>query len=242
MFTLLRLRAVARAGREVARGELVRATVRVTPEAVRRGAIAGRFPFPRSDGSLLVPWYCPGERAVLRAETVHLGQTLRKRLRNKGWVTSVDEAFDDVVRHCADRPDTWITPAMQETYRELHRGGLAHSVEVWSPDGRLVGGTFGVQAGGFISAESLFHTEDHTSKVALIDLAIRMREAGGVGVDCQYITPHTKALGTQVVSRAEFLRLLGEARDIPAELRTDRLSAARLSQAEYSEVMELQAG
>ena len=84
MFGLRGLRAAVRAVREVGRGELVRLTVRVTPDAVRRGALAGHFPFPRSDGSLLVPWYAPRERAVLRAETVHLGQTLRKRLRNKG--------------------------------------------------------------------------------------------------------------------------------------------------------------
>lgn len=242
MVELRRLRAVARLAREAGRGELVRVTVRVTPEAIRRGAIAGRFPFPRSGHSLLVPWYCPRERAVLRAETVHLGQTLRKRLRNKGWVTSVDEAFDEVVGHCADRPDTWITDAMRATYRELHRQGLAHSVEVWSPDGRLIGGTFGVLTGGLISAESLFHTEDHTSKVALVDLASRMRAAGGLGIDCQYITPHTKALGTQVVDRPEYLRLLAQARHLAVELRTDRLPAARLCDPASTDALELQAG
>jgi leucyl/phenylalanyl-tRNA--protein transferase len=242
MVLVRRLRAVARVAGEVGRGELVRVTVRVTPEAVRSGALAGRFPFPRSHDSMLVPWYCPGERAVLRAETVHLGQTLRKRLRNKGWVTSVDEAFDEVVRHCADRPSTWITDDLKAAYSELHRRGLAHSVEVWSSDGRLIGGTFGVQTGGLVSAESLFHTEDHTSKVALVDLASRLRAAGGLGIDCQYITPHTKALGTQVLDRTEFLRLLAQARDLPVQLRTDRLPASRLGDPTSTDALEREAG
>jgi leucyl/phenylalanyl-tRNA--protein transferase len=242
MSDLLRLRAVARAIREVGRGELVRVTKRVTPEAVRRGADAGRFPFPRSEDSLLVGWYSPSQRALLRAETVHLGRTLQRRLRSKSWVTSADEAFDEVVRQCADRPDTWITDAMKETFGELHRRGHAHSVEVWSPDGRLIGGTFGVQTGGFFGADSLFHTEDHTSKVALVDLASRVRAAGGLGVDCEYITPHTKALGAQVVDRAVFLRMLDEARDIPAKLPTERLPAARLVDPSSPDALDLEAG
>ena len=165
---------------------------------------------------------------MLRAETVHLGRTLQRRLRSKGWVTSADEAFDEVVRQCADRPDTWITAGMAETFGELHRRGHAHSVEVWSPDGRLIGGTFGVQTGGLFGADSLFHTEDHASKVALVDLASRVRAAGGTGVDCEYITPHTKALGTQVLDRKVFMDLLEQARAIPARLPSERLPAARL--------------
>ncbi|WP_239520263.1 leucyl/phenylalanyl-tRNA--protein transferase [Blastococcus saxobsidens] len=219
---------MARTLREVARGDLVRVTTGVGPQALLRGAAAGRFPFPRSEDSRLIPWYCPRERAVLTAGTVHLGRTLERRLKSKGWATSADEAFDEVVGHCADRPDTWITGDMRVTYAELHRRGLAHSIEVWSPDGRLIGGTFGVQTGGLFSAESLFHTEDHASKVALVDLADRVRSGGGVGIDCQYITPHTKALGTQVVDRATFLQLLGRARGLPARLPTERLPAARL--------------
>jgi Leu/Phe-tRNA-protein transferase len=66
-----------------------------------------------------------------------------------------------------------------------------------------------------------------------------MRAAGGLGIDCQYITPHTRALGTQVVDRAEFLRLLAQARDLVVELRGDRLPAARLGDPACTDALEL---
>ncbi|MGY1716806.1 leucyl/phenylalanyl-tRNA--protein transferase [Geodermatophilus sp. SYSU D01106] len=220
---------VGRAIRQIAVGELARITIGVSPDEVRRRADAGHFPFPRSQRLPLVPWHSPRQRALLDAGSVHLGRTLRRRLLQRGWVTSLDEAFEEVMRHCADREWTWITSPMREALRELHRRGEAHSLEVWDADGRLIGGTFGVQTGGLVSADSLFHTVDHASKVALVDLASRVRKAGGVGVDCQYITAHTRALGAQVISRTDFLRLLADAREIQADLQTERLPAARLA-------------
>lgn len=211
------------------RGELVRVTVGCTADALVAGSAAGRFPSPRSSGARLVPWFAPRTRAVLRAEEIHLGQTVRRHLRrNPDWTTSLDEAFHRVVEHCADRASTWITPGMRESFAELHRRGLAHSLEVWNGRGELVGGTFGLQTGGLMSADSMFHTENHASKIALADLAGRVRAAGGVGIDCQYLTPHTEALGARTIDRAAFGRLLREARTLRVVLPGERLPAARL--------------
>jgi leucyl/phenylalanyl-tRNA--protein transferase len=165
---------------------------------------------------------------VLRAENVHLGATLRRRLRREGWETTVDEAFAEVVRCCADRTYVWITPALQETYGELHRRGRAYSLEVWSPDGRLIAGTFGIRTGRIFSVESLFHTEDHASKAAMVDLVSRVRAAGGVGVDCQYPAQHFSALGAELIDRKAFRRLLTAGLDAAPHLATKRLPVARL--------------
>jgi leucyl/phenylalanyl-tRNA--protein transferase len=216
--------------RAVRQGGLVRLSTRITPRGIVRGAAAGRFPYPRTDGSRLVPWYVPHERAVLRAENVHLGDTLRRRLRRQGWETSVDEAFHDVVRGCADRETTWISPHLQQVYGELHRQGHAHSVEVWNADGRLVAGVFGVQAGGMFAIDSMFHVEDHASKAAAVDLAHRVRDAGGVGVDCQLPTRHFLALGAEVLDRRTFLGLLRSGQGTAPRLATERLPAARLAE------------
>lgn len=222
------------------RGRLVRITAGATPDEWLRGLAVGRFPFPRSNGSRFVPWYVPRERALLRAENVHLGRTLQRRLRREGWITSVDEAFEEVVGHCADRQTSWITPAAQEIYAELHRRGHAYSLEVWSPDGRLVAGTFGAHLGGLFSADSMFHTEDHASKVALVDAASRVRSAGGLGLDCQYPKPHTSALGAEIVGRAAFRRLLADARTVTACLPTGRLPAARLIDPSSPDALDLE--
>lgn len=222
--------------------ELVGVTFGWSADSIVRGLAAGRFPIPRSNGSPLTPWYAPRHRAVLRAEQVHLGQTLRRRLRSKGWVTSVDVAFDDVLERCADRPRTWLTPAFQETLRELHRRGIAHSLEVWNPAGKLVGGTFGTQTGGLMTADSLFHSEDHAAKVALVDLASRVRAGGGVAIDCQYLRPHTEALGATTIDRAAFQRLLFRARAIRVVLPSDRRSAARLIDPGSPDALDLPGG
>lgn len=210
------------------RGLPVRVTARVTPNQILRGAAAGRFPYPKSGDFLLVPWFVPTERMVLRAERGHVGKSLRWRLRREEWTTSVNQAFEEVVRRCADRPSTWMTPPIQETYRQLHRRGHAYSLDVWAADGRLIGGTFGVQTGGMFSVESLFHDETDASKAALIDLASRVRTAGGVGLDCEYPTGYISALGAEVLDRSAFRQLLRAARGRVPDLATERLPVARL--------------
>lgn len=221
-------RTAAQAVRALRSRELVRVTVGYTPEAIVRGAAAGRFPVPRSTGARLTPWFAPRARAVLRAEQVHLGQTLRKRLRRGRWTTTLDAAFAEVVDRCGDRAQSWLTERYRAALLDLHGRGLAHSLEVWNPDGELVGGTFGIQTGGLMTADSLFHTEDHAAKVALVDLASRVRAGGGVGIDCQYLTPHTAALGARTLDRASFERLVRAARDLVVVLPADRRPAARL--------------
>jgi leucyl/phenylalanyl-tRNA--protein transferase len=215
--------------RAVRQGGLVRLSTRITPRGIVRGAAAGRFPYPRTDGSRLVPWYVPPQRLLLRAENVQLEKSLRRHLRREGWQISVDEAFDQVVSGCADRETTWLTPGVQRVYGELHRRGHAYSVEVWDTEGRLVAGSFGVQAGGIFGSDSMFHTVSHAAKAAAVDLAHRVRAAGGVGVDWQYPSQHGLALGAEVLDRRTFLRLLESAqRGAAPRLATERMPASRL--------------
>jgi leucyl/phenylalanyl-tRNA--protein transferase len=55
-----------------------------------------------------------------------------------------------VIAACAAPRDyadgTWITDTMRNAYCELHRRGIAHSVEV-RQDGELVGGLYGLAMG-----------------------------------------------------------------------------------------------
>ena len=56
------------------------------------------------------------------------------------------------------------------------RAGCAHSVEAWQ-DGTLVGGLYGVALGGAFFGESMFHRVTDASKVALVALVERLRDA-----------------------------------------------------------------
>ena len=149
---------------------------------------------------------------------------------------TVDRAFAAVIDACADRPGaggapgegTWITPPMRAAYRRLHELGHAHSLEVWEGD-RLVGGLYGIGVGGVFTGESMFHLATDASKVALVDLAARLAEAGGRLIDVQVVTPHLASLGARDLPRSEFLALLARVRDDPVHLATDRRPVARLA-------------
>jgi leucyl/phenylalanyl-tRNA---protein transferase len=200
-------------------------------DAYRRGI----FPWPHPGAPL--PWFSPDPRGVIPLDGVAVSRSLRARLRNSGWETTVDRAFAAVLAGCADRPGalreggTWITGPMRTAYQRLHDLGHAHSLEVWA-GGELVGGLYGVAVGGVFTGESMFHLASDASKVALVDLTARFGEAGGCLIDVQMVTPHLASLGARDLPRAEFLDLLARVRDDLVRLTTDRLPVARLSAAD----------
>ncbi len=174
---------------------------------------AGVFPWPGSAHEL-IPWCCPHQRGVLIFNQFTPGRTLLKTARKPGWSYTVDKAFPEVIAACAaaDRPGqegTWILPAVQEAYTLLHRAGSAHSVEVWR-DGELVGGLYGVDAGGFFNGESMFHRVDNASKLAVMFLREYLLARGQTWMDIQQVTPHMARLGAREVTRGTFLTQLAK--------------------------------
>jgi leucyl/phenylalanyl-tRNA--protein transferase len=170
-------------------------------EAYRRGI------FPWYSAGQPILWWSPDPRAVLLPGEFRVSRSLAKTLRNRGFETSVDRAFAEVVTRCADahlRPEgTWISPDMQSAYLELHRLGHAHSVETWL-DGRLVGGLYGVALGRVFFGESMFSAERDASKTALARLVDEAVARGVVLIDCQLTSLHLESLGARCVPRAEF--------------------------------------
>jgi leucyl/phenylalanyl-tRNA--protein transferase len=158
------------------------------------------------------------------------GRTLEKTARKPGWSFSIDRAFPEVIAACAAMPrpgqeGTWISPSLVEAYTALHRAGWAHSVEVWR-DGTLVGGLYGVDAGGFFGGESMFHHVDNASKLAICFLARHLRERGQAWMDIQQLTPHMQRLGARELTRATFLARLAD------ELQAGRVLFPQVSAAE----------
>jgi leucyl/phenylalanyl-tRNA--protein transferase len=143
---------------------------------------------------------------------IRVRRSLRKVLRNRPWRVSLDTAFEAVVAGCAaprkGQEGTWITRSMAEAYLELHQAGYAHSVEVWSAQGALLGGLYGVAIGGVFFGESMFTRVSDASKVALVWLARQLQHWGFGLIDCQMVTAHLERMGARSLPRTEFLRLL----------------------------------
>lgn len=174
--------------------------------AYRRGI----FPWPVND--YILPWCCPEKRAILEFKDLHIPRRLARLRRQAPFKFTIDQVFEEVIVQCAKverkgQPGTWITPKMIRAYCELHRKGYAHSVEVWEGN-TLVGGLYGVDAGGAFSGESMFCYRSNASKLALLHLIEHLEERGLDWIDIQMLTPHMQSLGAKEIKRSEFLKKL----------------------------------
>lgn len=196
-----------------ARGDVVAIGDDLSVRTLRDAYRHGIFPWPHEN--LPIPWFSPRRRTVIVFDELHVGRSLRKAERRSGFTYTIDRAFDDVIASCAGTPrgdeaGTWIGPEIIAAYRDLHRAGDAHSVEAWR-DEELVGGLYGVDAGGAFTGESMFHRAPDASKLALLFLIAHLRARGASWLDCQVMTPHMEALGAREIARSRFLDMLAEA-------------------------------
>ena len=165
-----------------------------------------------------VTWWCPDPRAIFDLDQIHISRSLARTLRKGGFRISFDQDFSAVIRACSLAPrdgnPTWITPEFITAYVDLHRAGHAHSIEVWMGDD-LVGGLYGVATGGFFAGESMFHKVSDASKIAVVEMARRLRADGFQLFDTQMVTPVTRSLGAFEISRTEYLERLSRAIQVP---------------------------
>ena len=177
-------------------------------EAYRRGI------FPWFSAGQPILWWSPDPRTVLYPGEFKIARSLAKTLRNRGFRTTVDQAFEQVMERCADpalRPEgTWISPQMHAAYRRLHELDYAHSFETWEGD-QLVGGLYGVALGRVFFGESMFSVARDASKVALHALVQASLAQNVRLIDCQVDSEHLRSLGARSVPRREFMRELAAA-------------------------------
>lgn len=162
-------------------------------------------------------WYCPLQRFVIFPKEIHISHSMRQLINQNRYMVSINKDFDGVIRGCAtaQNRDTeegaWLGPDIIKAYTELHRQGLAASVEVWEQqaDGhRLVGGLYGVNMGKAFMGESMFSLVPNASKLALIHLARLFESLGGLMIDCQLETPHLRSMGGRYIPYEEYLAIL----------------------------------
>ena len=180
----------------------------------------------------IFPWYSAGEpvlwwstdpRMVLFTEEFRVSHSLRKTLKRARRDSSIeircDTSFGSVMRACAaprlKHHGTWISPAVLSAYGELHRRGIAHSVETWAGEA-LVGGLYGVAIGKMFYGESMFARSTDASKIALAGLVHFLRAQGFPMIDCQQQTAHLASLGARAIGRDEFIERLTGLIDQPA--------------------------
>jgi len=176
---------------------------------------SGIFPWFNVDEPLL--WWSPDPRMVLFPKELRVSKSMRVVLKKGGFKITFNTAFEEVIQHCAqikrdDQDDTWITNDMTEAYVQLHKQGIATSVEVWQ-NKVLVGGLYGIdlKEKKVFCGESMFSLISNASKAAFITLVQELKTKEYKLIDCQMHTSHLESLGAREISRDDFLKHLKKA-------------------------------
>lgn len=200
---------------ESATQDLIAVGADLEPGTLLAAYRSGLFPMPLMRNSA-IGWFSPQDRAVLPLEGLRVTRSMRQSARR--YDVTVDRAFAAIVKGCAHpaRQGAWIDRQMTEAYGRLNTLDWAHSIEVWTRDGRLGGGMYGVAIGGLFCGESMFYRARDASKVALMALVDLLADGEPDRVlDVQWSTPHLGSLGVVEIGRVAYLERLEAALATP---------------------------
>ena len=194
-------------------GDVVALGADLEPDTLLHAYANGMFPMHVDSMRAELGWWSPVRRGIIPLDGLRVTRSMRQSARR--FTVTMDLSFEDVMRACGsmNRDGNWITENFVRAYARLHRMGHAHSVEVRTDGGTLVGGLYGVRIDRFFAGESMFHTATDASKVALMHLVDWLRTEGVTLLDTQWCTDHLASLGCIEIDRPEYLRLLALAID-----------------------------
>lgn len=173
---------------------------------------SGIFPWFNSGEPIL--WWAPSSRMVLFFENLIISKSMRNILNRNVFKITFNQEFKAVISNCRsikreEQNGTWISDEMIEAYCNLHKLGIAKSVEVWQNE-ELVGGLYGIDLGNVFCGESMFSKVSNASKVAFIALANQLKNDNYKVLDCQVYNEHLESLGCNEIDRKDFMKILNE--------------------------------
>ncbi len=159
-----------------------------------------------------IHWYSPQKRMVLEPQNMKVSKSLKKSIKNKGFVIKSNENFEEVIKSCANikrkhEDETWISDEFIQAYTNLFELGYAFSIECYLED-ELVGGLYGLMIGDVFCGESMFAKVSNASKVAFYHLCNQARKNDIKLIDCQVHNDHLESLGAKEISREEYFKIL----------------------------------
>jgi leucyl/phenylalanyl-tRNA--protein transferase len=184
----------------------------LTAETLVYAYASGVFPMAEETGEIF--WYSPDPRAIIPIQSYKPAKSLKPLINQKRFEIRIDTAFEQVMRNCAlpraAEPETWISEEIVQAYTELHKMGIAHSVEAWQDD-KLVGGLYGVSLGAAFFGESMFSLVSNSSKVAFHYLIQILREQKYELLDSQFMNDNVLRYGAINIPRTAYIKRLAKA-------------------------------
>ena len=95
---------------------------------------SGIFPWFNQGEPII--WYSPDPRMVLFPSELKISKSMKQVIRKQEFTITYNQDFEQVIYNCkhifraSDHGQTWITNAMEKAYLNLHKLGIAKSVEV----------------------------------------------------------------------------------------------------------------
>lgn len=157
-------------------------------------------------------WYSPDPRFVLFPGNLIISKSMEQLLKKNAFTVTADACFEEVIQNCArvarkGDAGTWITTDFIDAYMELHKKGIAHSIEVFSGE-KLVGGLYGVAYGKIFTGESMFTLASNASKYGFIKMVQQLSVKGFQLIDCQDYSEHLYSMGASEIPRSQFLEMI----------------------------------
>jgi len=183
----------------------------LSPKLIYVAYTQGYFPMPDPETSK-IQWYRPDPRTIIELDDFHISRSLKKIINKNIFKITFNQDFERVIRECANRKETWITPSIIDTYTKLHKLGAAQSVEIWY-ENKLAGGLYGINFCRAFFAESMFYNVSNSSKIALYALTKRLKARNFTLLECQFMTDHLRSLGASEISDKEYIKRLKSSQD-----------------------------
>ncbi|MDB5036850.1 MAG: leucyl/phenylalanyl-tRNA--protein transferase [Bacteriovoracaceae bacterium] len=165
-------------------------------------------------------WFYPSTRGVLHTwETVN--STTLDKIKDHAWSRLVEGyrfTFNQDIDGCLEllrkqlrRKQSSTQNRYTDEYinltKELFKRGHVITVEVWSPEGVLLGGILSLRFGNVINPDTVFGDIDSTKEGAAL-LMERLHAAGIFFVDTQMVSELSGRLGAVMVPVSEFNSLV----------------------------------
>ena len=105
------------------------------PQRIINAYTGGLFPW-FIDEYNYIHWYSPEQRMVLYPEEFKVSKSLKRTIKNKGFVIKSNEKFEEVISRCANikrkhEDESWISEEFIQAYTNLFNLGYAISIECY---------------------------------------------------------------------------------------------------------------
>ena len=118
--------------------------------------------------SEVVNLYQPKKRFLIPINNFHVPKKLFKLFKKNNYIFRVNNNFEKVISQCqiVNRKDngTWINDIILNTYINLHKSGMCHSIECYEKNDVLSSTKYEYEFTSSLQKENIYGTQFHPEK------------------------------------------------------------------------------